>query len=469
MSTYEFKLPDVGEGLREGEIIRWHAAPGDEVKAHQILVEVQTDKAIVEIPAPVSGTLKRLGGVPGDVIAVGAVLAAIESGSPPAEDEASSAASVPSPPPSALGASPMTGGRVRASPAVRKLARQRGVDLALVTGTGRRAQVTREDVEAAAAKAPSAPEGETTAPVRVAGEDRVEPLRGLRRQIAHTMAAAWREVPHIFSMREVDASDLMRARDSVNAVFPAPGSRGGASRATRYPCPIPACEKVFRSTRAGWDAHVGALGKHPDWYPAIEDPEERRRRFRDEYSWWFQDRVRRLSYLPFLVQACTAALREHQRFNASLDIDAGQIVYHHHCHVGIATATPEGLIVTVIRDADGKSLRELAEETSRLAARARERKVSPAEVRGSTFTISNYGSYGEGVGAPIVRPPEVAIAGFGKVHEAVVPVGGQPCVRPVLPLCVSTDHRLNDGEHLGAFVDSIVRHLSEPALLLAHV
>ena len=469
MSTHEFHLPDVGEGLREGEIIRWYAAPGDEVKAHQILVEVQTDKAIVEIPAPVSGTLERLGGVPGDVIAVGAVLAVIESGASPAEDEAVPAADAPSPLPSAPGASPMSGGRVRASPAVRKLARERGVDLASVTGTGRRGQVTREDVEGAAANAPSAPDVDTAAPVTAAGEGRIEPLRGLRRRIAHAMAAAWREVPHIFSMREVDASDLVRARDSVNAVFPALGPNGGASPATRYPCPIPGCKKVFQGVRGGWDAHVGALGKHPDWVPEIEDPEERRRRFKDEYAWWFKDRKHRLSYLPFLVQACSAALRAHPRFNASIDIDAGQIVYHHRCHVGIATATPEGLIVTVIRDADGKSLRELAEETSRLAALARERKVSPAQVRGSTFTISNYGSHGEGVGAPIVRPPEVAIAGFGKVHEAVVPVGGQPRVRPVLPLCVSTDHRLNDGEHLGAFMDSIVRHLSEPALLLARV
>lgn len=469
MSTHEFNLPDVGEGLREGEIIRWYAAPGDEVQAHQILVEVQTDKAIVEIPAPVSGTLERLGGVPGDVIAVGAVLAVIESGSPPVEDEAVPAADAPSPLPSAPGASPMSGGRVRASPAVRKLARERAVDLALVRGTGRRGQVTREDVEGVAANAPSAPDAGTTAPVTAAGEGRVEPLRGLRRRIAHTMAAAWREVPHIFSMREVDAGDLVRARDSVNAVFPALGPRGGASQATCHPCPIPACGKVFRDTRSGWEAHVGARGEHPGWVPAIADPEERRRRFTDEYAWWFKDRKHRLSYLPFLVQACTAALRAHPRFNASIDIDAGQIVYHHRCHVGIATATPEGLIVTVIRDADGKSLRELAEETSRLAALARERKVRPDQVRGSTFTISNYGSYGEGVGAPIVRPPEVAIAGFGKVHEAVVPIGGQPRVRPVLPLCVSTDHRLNDGEHLGAFMDSIVRHLSEPALLLARV
>ena len=471
MSAYEFKLPDVGEGLREGEIIRWHAAPGDEVQAHQSLVDVQTDKAIVEIPAPVTGTLKRLGGDPGDIIAVGAVLAVIERGPSPAEGEALPVSRVLSPPPPPLPSRPTStsGGRVQASPAVRKLARERGVELARISGTGRRGQVTREDVEAAVADARPASAIETAAPVTAAGEDRIEPLRGLRRRIAQTMAAAWREVPHIFSMRDIDATDLVRARESVNAVFPAPGPRDGASQEHRRPCPIPGCEHVFQGSRGGWDAHVGALGKHPDWYSEIEDPDKRKRRFEAEYSWWFEDRIHRLSYLPFFVQACAAALRAHSRFNASLDIDAGQIVYHHRCDIGIATATPEGLIVTVVRDADRKSLRELSGETSHLAALARARKISPAQITGGTFTISNYGSYGSGVGAPIIRPPEVAIAGFGRVDEAVIPIGGLPRVRSVLPLCVSTDHRLNDGEHLGAFVDSIARHLSEPALLLAHV
>ena len=283
---------------------------------------------------------------------------------------------------------------------MRKLARERGVDLGTVKGSGGRGQITREDVEAAAA---ASGEAEREAPDRVSppppsGEDRVEALRGLRHRIAQTMSAAWREVPHIFSMRDVDARDLVRARESVNAVHAPSGPRIG--------------------------------------------------------------------YLPFLVQACAAALRAHPRFNASLNLEAREIVYRHRCNIGIATATPDGLIVTVVHDADTKGLRELSEEIRRLSGRARERKVTPAELSGGTFTISNYGSYGGGTGAPIIRPPEVAIAGFGRVHDAVVAVDGQALVRPVLPLCVSTDHRLNDGEHLHAFMESIARHLCEPAHLL---
>ena len=410
MSAYEFKLPDVGEGLSEGEIVRWHVAPGERVRVHESLVDVQTDKAIVEIPAPLSGTLTRLGGAPGDVIAVGAVLAVIESEGVPPDTPAPSAgdAAAHEPPPAdADGSSPSSPSRevvdrktrVRASPAVRRFARERGVDLASLTGSGGRGQVTREDVEAAAA-GPGAEQGEApaaeTPPPQ--GEDRFEPLRGLRHRIAQTMSAAWREVPHIFSMKDIDARDLVRARESVNAVH----------------CP--------------------------------SGP--------------------RIGYLPFFVQACAAALRAHPRFNASLDLEARQIVYRHRCNIGIATATPEGLMVTVVHDADGKSLRELADEIRALSALARERKVSPAQLAGGTFTVSNYGSYGGGMGAPIIRPPEVAIAGFGRVREAVVPVDGRACVRPVLPLCVSTDHRLNDGEHLDAFMESIARRLSEPAHLL---
>lgn len=411
MSAYEFKLPDVGEGLREGEIVRWHVAPGERVRVHGSLVDVQTDKAIVEIPAPVSGTLTRIGGGPGDIVAVGAMLAVIESGEARAEtpaepaprrDEtpASDRARPPAPP--SPDAASDRARRVRASPAVRRLARERGIDLSALTGSGGRGQITREDVEAAATgPGPERREPPPEAPPP-RSEDRVEPLRGLRHRIAQTMSAAWREVPHIFSMKEIDARDLVRARASAN------------------------------------DVHI---------------PSD----------------MRIIGYLPFFVQACAAALRAHPRFNASLDMEARQIVYRHRCNIGIAVATPDGLMVTVVHDADGKSLRELSEEIRRLSTLARERKVTPAQLAGGTFTISNYGSYGGGVGAPIIRPPEVAIAGFGRVREAVVPVDGRPEVRPVLPLCVSTDHRLNDGEHLDAFMERIARHLCEPAHLLGRV
>jgi len=421
---YEFTLPDVGEGLDKGVVLAWRVAEGDAVKADQIIAEVETDKAIVEIPAPVTGTVIRLGARAGETLAVGEVLAVFETAGaaapPPAESPAPERATA------SLGSAPERSdtataalarpGRARASPATRKLARTRGVDLSALAGTGSRGQITREDVEHAAAGAdraprisaapsppppvPAAAPGRPAAPrPAAAGDDTTEPLTGLRRQIALNMDLAWRTVPHIFTFEEIDATELVRAREAINREL--------------------------------------------------------------------ADEGRRLSVLPFFVKACVAALQAHPRFNASLDLANERIVYHHRCNIGIATATPDGLIVTVVADADTKSLAAIAGEIDTLAALARERRVTVAQIRGSTFTISNYGSYGAWMGTPIVRPPEVAIAGFGQIRDAVVPVDGAPAVRRVLPITVATDHRLNDGEHLGAFLGTLTRYLSEPVRLLA--
>ena len=425
MSNYEFLLPDVGEGLSEGQVVKWHVAPGDAVNADQIIVDVETDKAIVEIPSPVSGTIVRLGGEPNDVLPIGAVLAVIATGgAAPAPSESSPEApaesiEVPQAPapgssPPARGAAPASKpvGRALASPATRKLARTLGVDLTRIRGTGSRGQVTRADVERFAERGParaaaSEPAGAPAAAMSPAppvpapvGEDRVEPLRGLRRQIAMSMEQAWRSVPHIFSMDDIDATELVRARASLNDEL---GSRGI-----------------------------------------------------------------KLSYMPFFIKACVTALMAHPRFNASLDMEREEIIYRHRYNIGVATATPDGLIVTVVHDADRKGLAEIGEEIASLGALARERRVSLEQLSHGTFTISNYGSYGGLMGTPIIRPPEVAIAGFGRLHEAVVPVDGQPAVRMRLPFCVSTDHRINDGEHLGAFIDVMTRTLQDPVRLLGH-
>ena len=428
MSDYEFLLPDVGEGLREGEVVKWHVAPGDTVNADQIIVDVETDKAIVEIPSPVSGTIVSLGGEPNDVLPIGAVLAVIATGgaasapsvrSPEAPAESIEAPQAPQAPapgsgPPARGAAPASKpvGRALASPATRKLARTLGIDPTQIRGTGSRGQITRADVErfaergqvraapsepAAARAAAMPPSPAVPAPV---GEDRVEPLRGLRRQIAMSMEQAWRAVPHIFSMDDMDATELVRARASLNDEL---GLRGI-----------------------------------------------------------------KLSYMPFFIKACVAALKAHPRFNASLDMEREEIIYRHRYNIGVATATPDGLIVTVVHAADRKGLVEIGEEIASLGALARERRVSMEQLSHGTFTISNYGSYGGLMGTPIIRPPEVAIAGFGRLHEAVVPVDGQPAVRMRLPFCVSTDHRINDGEHMGAFIDVMTRTLQDPVRLLGH-
>ena len=398
MSDFTYNLPDVGEGLSEGEIVHWHVAPGDRVNADQIIVDVQTDKAVVEIPAPVAGVIKSLGGKPGDMVPVGGLLAVIETeGAAPAPAKAEAEVK-----PASVPAAPRQ--RPLASPATRKLAAELGVALAAVTGTGSGGRITGDDVRRAGeggATPPAAPAPPVVAPPVVAapaGEDRVEPLRGLRRQIAQAMTLAWRDIPHILTSQDVDASQLIAARGALNDELAATGVK--------------------------------------------------------------------LSYLPLFVKACAAALRRFPNFNASLDMERQEIVTHARCNIGIATATAEGLIVPVVDDADQKSIGAIARDIEALAAAARARKITLQQLQGGTFTISNYGSYGGTFGTPIIRPPEVAIAGFGAIRDRVVPIDGAPAVRPIFTLVVSCDHRLNDGEHLGAFSAAIAATLADPIRLL---
>ena len=263
--------------------------------------------------------------------------------------------------------------------------------------------MTRDDVTAAAGQggarvaAPPARPGAAPQATPV-GEDRVEPLKGLRRQVARTMTQSWREIPHISSMREIEADDLVAARDSLNEEFAASGVR--------------------------------------------------------------------LTYLSLFVKAVVAALKQNPSFNASIDMEREEIVYRHRYNVGIGTATGDGLIVTVLHDADKLSLPETARRLDELARKGRERKVSLEELSGGTFTITNWGSYGGWLGSPLIRPPEVAIVGFGRIRDAVVAVDGVPAVRKLLPLVVATDHRVNDGEHLGSFIAALTSYLSHPIRLL---
>ncbi len=414
MSDYEFRLPDIGEGLSEGEIVRWHAAPGDRVEADQILVDVETDKAVVEIPAPVNGVLKTQGGQPGEVLPVGGLLAVIETDeapatapresatAPPVEAEAPSETAAPAPRPG--GEAPARPGRVRASPATRKLAVELGVDLAAIEGSGDRGLVTREDVLKASQGAPAEAAPAAPAPVPIPpplAEDKVVPLRGLRRRIAQTMTESWRNIPHTMTIREIEVDELVRAYQSLKSEF----ERSGV----------------------------------------------------------------RFTYLSLFVKAVASALKRHPNFNASIDMEREEIVYRHRYNIGLATATPDGLIVTVVHDADRLPLLEVARTVEALTAAARERKVGHEQLTGGTFTITNFGSYGGWLGTPIIRPPEVAIAGFGAIRDAVVAVDGVPAVRKLLPLVVAADHRVNDGQHLGAFVTDLSRYLSDPVRLLGQV
>jgi pyruvate/2-oxoglutarate dehydrogenase complex dihydrolipoamide acyltransferase (E2) component len=427
---YEFRLPDVGEGLSEAEVVTWLVRVGDEVVTDQPIVELQTDKALVEMPAPATGRVRRLGAEEGTVLRVGEVLVVIDDGSSPAAGDhgPSQAADGPSPDPTAAPAVPTAlaapaarrNGKPLATPATRRLARELGVDLAGVAGTGPGGRITDQDVQAAAAPAapaaraaPAAPAAAAARPIRAPGpaatrspaakagtgpdEERI-PLRGLRRRIAETMAQSWSEIPHITGFHEVDALALVDLRRRLQP----------------------------RAERAGVPLTLTAL----------------------------------------LVKAAALALVDHPRVNSWLDADAGEIVLRRRRNVGVAVSTPEGLIVPVIRDADAKSLLAIAREVDELGRAARERRVDLASLQGGTFTVTNHGPLGGWFGTPIIRPGEGGILGFGRIQDRPVAVDGELAIRPVLPLSFAADHRIVDGDLQIAFCLTVKELLQDPVQLL---
>jgi pyruvate dehydrogenase E2 component (dihydrolipoamide acetyltransferase) len=434
MARVDFVLPDVGEGLEEGEIVSWLVAPGDAVSRDQPLVEVQTDKALVELPAPVAGQIVSLAFSPGDIVKVGQVLVVLEDGPGITVPDDPTA---PAPAAAALreepSGGPATGGRPKAAPAVRKLALDRGVDLATVTGSGPGGRILAADVEAASTRRPTGvPDGGMGA-VRNAGsvaagaaagglgwmEPGRHPMRGIRRVTAEAMARSWSEIPHLTTLDEVDATGLLAARK--------------------------------RLAGAGIDTTVGAL----------------------------------------LVAAVARGLRRYPLLNASLEParppsadatppdtavrgasggDGGAtIVVHPDCNIGLAVATAEGLVVPVIRQADRRGLGDLGAEVRRLTAAARSRKLAVADLRGGTFTISNYGALGGRYATPLIRPPEVGILGFGAIRPRPFVVDGEVKARPTLPWSLSADHRLIDGDLATAFAEYVTGLLADPVALLAEL
>jgi len=406
MTDLVFRLPDVGEGLAEAEIVEWLVKVGDQVRADQPVVTVETAKAQVDLPAPADGVVRSLEAAAADVVNVGSPLFVLDTGATAAAGEPAPHTTGTADPTPSRPAAGVPGGRngrrrLLAAPRTRRLALELGIDLTELTGTGPHGRVTPDDVRSAAETGPPAPEPDHptyAAPAAQPGESEVDvrPLRGLRRQIARSMTAAW-TVPQITEFREVDATELLRA--------------------------------------------------HRDLRSTVGDQA-------------------RLTLLPLLVRTVIAALRRHPMVNATIDMAAEQWTVHHRHHLGIATATQHGLIVPVLQDAHRLSIVGLAREIVRLGEAARTRSLSVEETTGGTFTISNFGSYGTWLGTPLVNAPQVAIAGFGRVRDAVVPVAGAPAVRPVLPIAVSADHRLIDGDQLGGFVNTLAQLVSSPLLLL---
>jgi pyruvate dehydrogenase E2 component (dihydrolipoamide acetyltransferase) len=413
----EFKLPDVGEGIHEAVITQWLVKIGDTVALDQPLVEIETDKALVQIPSPRAGTIAQLPLAQGSTAQVGDVLVVFAGSDDAAGSGKKTSASSPAPrekPKTTDTQASITPGiagpgqRILAAPAVRKRALQLGVDLRQVGGSAAGGRVTMDDLEKfmaqprtaeapAVAVAPTAvaraAPAETSTPADV-----IEPLQGLRRRIAERMHEAW-QIPHVTSFAEVDAKKLVKLRRSGNQLL----------------------------------QHNG-----------------------DE---------ERLSYLPFIIKAVLQALQRYPYFNARLDLPGQRIIQHRDYHIGIATAIDEGLVVPVIRHAERLSTLELQRELNRLAERARSRRLTLAELSGSTFTITNYGSFRGQSGTPIINPPESAILGCGLIEDKALALNGKLKLRPVLPLALSFDHRLHDGAGAARFLELIKLLLSDPQRL----
>ena len=389
MARFEFRLPDIGEGLAEAEVAKWLVAIGDHVTEDQPVVEMMTDKASVELPSPGIGVVVEQLAAEGDVVKTGAVLYVLETD---ARIEIASHGHVPAQVRDEAPAADAPAGAsgVLAPPAVRKLARELDVDLGRVKGTGPGGRISAEDVKNHAPGAPataSAPPGPGT---------RIR-LRGVQKRMAETMAVSARTVPHVTGFHELDASAFGELAARLR--------REAESKGTRFP------------------------------------------------------------FDTLLVRAVAIALRKHPIFNSSLDDKRGEIVLHEDANIGIATATRDGLIVTVVKKADAMNLAELSAEVDRVTSAAREGKASVSDLQGGTLTISNTGPWRGGLGTSLIRPPEVALIAFGRIEEKAVVRDGRVLARPVMPMSVTFDHRIIDGEQGLSFALTLRGLIEDPAQL----
>ena len=401
MTKFIFRLPDVGEGTTEAEIVAWHVAVGDRVEEDQPLADVMTDKATVEMTTPVSGLVVALHGELGDMAPVGQPLATIETEGAAAETAEAKPAVMKSEAAPASIAKPAPvaraeGQRPLASPAVRHRADELRIDLASVPGTGPAGRISQDDLSRFLAGGASAAPAPASGLVRREGVEQIKVI-GLRRKIAEKMQDAKRRIPHFAYVEEVDVTELEDLRVHLNAT------------------------------------------KAPD------QP--------------------RLTLLPFFVRALTRTLPRFPQINARFDDDAGIIHRHAAVHMGIATQTPNGLIVPVLRHAEARDLWDCATEIARLAQAARDGKASMEELSGSTITLTSLGPLGGITTTPIINHPEVAIIGPNKMVERPVVRGGQIVVRRMMNLSSSFDHRVVDGYDAAEFIQAVKALLEHPATL----
>jgi pyruvate dehydrogenase E2 component (dihydrolipoamide acetyltransferase) len=429
----QFKLPELGEGVHEGELIKWKVKPGDAVSYDQPLCEIMTDKATVEIPSAFKGKVSEIHAKEGEVVKVGQLMLSFEGGAAAATTTTATAAHAPAPSNGnghtapapvaakpaapALSAGPATsneissGTRVPAAPSTRKFARESGVELGSVTPTGPNGRVMREDIErllSGGSQLGSAQmrDSSTTSMTRTSltpgkGEERV-PFRGLRKKISEKMSLSKHHAAHFTYVEEADASELVKLRNMAKDI----GAKQGI----------------------------------------------------------------KVTYLPFVMKAMVAALRPFPILNSSLDEEKNELVYKHYFNIGLSIQTDEGLTAPVVKDVANKSILELARDIQQLVDRARTKKLTMDDLTGGTITLTNAGSIGGVIATPIINYPEVAIMGFNKIARkpVVVKVNGKEeiAIRDWTYFSMSFDHRVVDGAIGAEFMNLFVRYIENPSLLL---
>lgn len=483
---FEFKLPDVGEGVAEGELVSWLVEVGDQVTEDQPVAEVETDKALVEIPSPVDGTVKELRAEAGEMIPVGDVFIvfAVEGDEPAAAEVEPEPADEAAEPAEATAAaeSETPEGRVFAPPNVRRLARELDVDLGTVSGSGPSGRITEGDVRAAAEGGepepaepevePAAPEPEPTpepttatetAPAQAAERDRTLAAPATRR-VADDLDVDINAVPAVEErdgeafVTEAAVRDYadrqLEAREEEVALQPTTAGE----REERVPY------KGVRRTigeqmeRSKYTApHVS----HHDLV-VVDELVETRQKLKPKA----EDRGINLTYMPFVMKAVTAALKEFPFLNATLDEEAEEIILKKYYNIGMAVATDAGLMVPVVDDVDRKGLLQVASEVDELARKARDRSIGLEELQGSTFSITNFGVIGGEYATPIINYPEVAILGIGELAQRPVVENGEVVARYTLPLSLTIDHRVIDGAVAAEFTNTLMDYLRDPTLLL---
>jgi len=427
--SFKFKLPDIGEGIHEGEIVKWFIKPGDKVQEDDVLCEVQNDKAVVEIPSPVAGTVQEVLVAEGTVAVVGDILVTFDapgyenlSFKGDHEEEVQEAQEAPKEEPVSVPEAKeiettAPSKRVIAMPSVRKYAREKGVNISEIVGSGENGRVLKEDIErfltkgseevnkeeeivSKTAEVDVEAETKATVPVVLEGEypETREKMSGIRKAIAKAMVNSKHTAPHVTLMDEIDVTKLVAHRQKFKGI---------------------AAEKGIK-----------------------------------------------LTFLPYVVKALTSALREYPVLNTSIDDENSEIVQKHYYNIGIAADTEKGLLVPVVKNADRKSVFSISNEINELASKAREGKLAPNEMKGASCTITNIGSAGGQWFTPVINHPEVAILGIGRISEKAIVRDGEIVAAPVLALSLSFDHRIIDGVTAQNALNHIKRLLNDPELLL---